>query len=222
MSATEEVMSTSPHYRSSLQNFESYMLNSTQSSCSVDTMLCSSSRAPMELPPTPKSTTTFQLDSSVTVNEDPFICSSSIQQNIRSSLFSNNKTSHWMLHDAQTTTSSSAAIFRRGSKADAADLFVMTKPIESNLLSSIVHEEPVLTNNRSAWWLCSKDLDVAAAKKNEQEEVQKSKKKQKEMSWFDKTCQYLFNNNNHTKRRVSTSDKVLCQLSMLIMCVLIS
>jgi hypothetical protein len=178
----------------------------------MDTMLCSNKT--IELPPTPKSTTTFKqfIDSSVTVNEDPYYPSSILQ------LQQQNRTSkNWMIYDdAQTSTiEESTFLLRRGSKADAADVFIMTKPIESNFSSSVImheqqHQQPI--SSRSAWWLCSSSKDQQQLDASKQLEQQQ----QKELSWFVKTCNYLFSGSNSSNKRKASSsanEKVLQQLN---------
>jgi hypothetical protein len=77
---------------------------------------------------------------------------------------------HWC-----STTTDSALLLQRGSKADAAQVFVMTQPVQLQQ-SGLVLE----SDNRSAWWLCSKEQD--------QMDIQD----QERGNWWSKTCGYLF------------------------------
>lgn len=169
--------------RNGSDDVESYNL-STPYESSVDTMSCCRT---LELPPTPKSTTTFQQlidapsmdlkkkvlwDRFIDHNVDSYSMVQQLQQNRPSSgrsLLSTAIARHWIHDDgllAQTEET-------RGSKADAADLFIMTKPVESTCIS--MHE-----SRRSAWWLCSKDMSV-------------------ELNWLDKTFNYFTKRNDPEK-----------------------
>lgn len=68
---------------------------------------------------------------------------------------------HW-IHDDGTLAQTEET---RGSKSDAADVFIMTQPIESTIVQQ---QEP-----RSTWWLYSKDEPHYP-------------------NWWSKTCDYLF------------------------------
>ena len=171
-----------PPLRSSLRNgsedIESYILPTPYAS-SIDTMSCCRT---MELPPTPKSTTTFMdmqdleckkrlvWDSRLMdQNMDSYsIMIQQQQQQNRSpisggaSILSTSTTARHWLHDSGLLSQTEET---RGSKSDTADLFIMTKPVESTLISSF---EP----KRSAWQLCSKEPTP-------------------KLNWWDKTCNYL-------------------------------
>ncbi|KAI7892847.1 kinase-like domain-containing protein [Mucor mucedo] len=119
----DDVLMTPP-LRSSLRatdDVESYLLSTPYESSSVDTMSCCRT---LELPPTPKSTTTT------------------------------------FAHRMDTLAQTEEA---RGSKADAADVFIMTKPVDTCI--------SMPETRRSAWWLCSKDPV--------------------RLNWLDKTCNYF-------------------------------
>ncbi|KAI9269640.1 kinase-like domain-containing protein [Helicostylum pulchrum] len=182
----DDVLMTPPlrSIRNGSDDVESYNL-STPYESSVDTMSCCRT---LELPPTPKSTTTFQQlidapssmdlkkkvlwDRFIDHNVDSYSMVQQLQQNRPSSgrsLLSTAIARHWIHDDgllAQTEET-------RGSKADAADLFIMTKPVESTCIS--MHE-----SRRSAWWLCSKDMSV-------------------ELNWLDKTFNYFTKRNDPEK-----------------------
>lgn len=165
--------------RNGSDDVESYIL-STPYESSVDTMSCCRT---LELPPTPKSTTTFQqlidtssvnMDLKKKVLWDKFVdhnvdSYSMIQQQQQNrpcsgrSLLSNTTTARYWIHDDGALAQTEEA---RGSKADAADLFIMTKPVDSTCIS-------MPEARRSAWWLCSKDLAPTR------------------LNWLDKTCNYF-------------------------------
>ncbi|KAF1803553.1 kinase-like domain-containing protein [Mucor lusitanicus] len=182
----DDVLMTPPlrSLRHGSDDVESYTLPTPYES-SIDTMSCCRT---LDLPPTPKSTTMFQqlIDpspSTVTIdkrgggdhNGDPYSVISPImqqqQQNrpiiaaaaANSSLISCSSVPrhHW-LHDDGTLAQTEET---RGSKSDAADVFIMTQPIESTIVQQ---DEP-----RSTWWLYSKD-------------------EPHHPNWWSKTCDYLF------------------------------
>lgn len=215
------------------EDVESYILPTPYES-SVDTMSCY--RTTMEMPPTPKSTTTFQqlieatttassTSSTHTVNNmdlkkkvlwdrfvdhnvDSFVNlppSMLLQNNrpiISSSLLSTVTSTtaarhHW-IHDEGSLAQTEET---RGSKADAADVFIMTKPIESTLISMHEHSNhsgsekgsipstSTTTNSsnsssRSAWWLSSKGNNSTTSN-------HPSQKQQQQQNWWDKTFQYF-------------------------------
>lgn len=170
----DDVLMTPPlrSIRRGSDDVESYIL-STPYESSIDTM---SYCRTLELPPTPKSTTnTFQQlmetpsidlkkkvlwDRFVDHNVDSYttVVQQQLQKNCPSSLL---PTLHWIHDDGALAQTEE----RRGSKADAADLFIMTKPVESTCIS--MHK-----SRRSTWWLCSKDPVL-------------------ELSWLDKTFSYF-------------------------------
>ncbi|KAI8647470.1 kinase-like domain-containing protein [Parasitella parasitica] len=176
----DDVLMTPPlrSLRHGSDDVESYNL-STPYESSIDTMSCCRT---LDLPPTPKSTTTFQhlIDSTVTIdkrgdqNGDPYPAISSIlqqQQQNRPMItaaaaacslisYSSAPRHHW-IHDDGTLAQTEET---RGSKSDAADVFIMTQPIESTIVQQ---QEP-----RSTWWLYSKDEPHYP-------------------NWWTKTCDYL-------------------------------
>lgn len=206
------------------EDVESYILPTPYES-SVDTMSCY--RTTMELPLTPKSTTTFQqlieattssTSSTHTVNNmdlkkkvlwdrfvdhnvDSFVNlppSMLLQNNrpiISSSLLStvtNNTARHHWIHDEGSLAQTEET---RGSKADAADVFIMTKPIESTLISMHEHsnhsgsEKDIpstssTSSSRSAWWLSSKGNNSTTSH-------HQSQKQQQQQNWWDRTFQYF-------------------------------
>jgi hypothetical protein len=117
-----------------IHDMESYIFNTPYDS-SIDTVSCCT----RELPPTP-TTTCPQLirstkhrrnssnSSSASSHNDAYGCMSPLAQRPQH---------HW--------STDSALLLQRGSKADAAQAFVMTQPVQQSGL--------VLDSDRSAWWL---------------------------------------------------------------------
>lgn len=222
----DDVLMTPPlrSLRHGSEDVESYILPTPYES-SVDTMSCY--RTTMELPLTPKSTTTFQqlieattstTSSTTTVNNmdlkkkvlwdrfvdhnvDSFVNlppSMILQHNrpiISSSLLStvtNNTARHHWIHDEGSLAQTEE---RRGSKADAADVFIMTNPVESTLISMHEHSNhsdsekditSTSTSSRSAWWLSSKGNNSTSGNPSQQ-----LQQKQQQQNWWDKTYQYF-------------------------------
>ncbi|KAG2202309.1 hypothetical protein INT47_010757 [Mucor saturninus] len=185
----DDVLMTPP-LRSSLRatdDVESYLLSTPYESSSVDTMSCCRT---LELPPTPKSTTTtfaHRMDSASTVNMvdfkkkmpwdrwmdpngDSFHSVPQPQAQAkeivthRSTVMGSDKSlvlnARYWIHDDGALAQTEEA---RGSKADAADVFIMTKPVDTCI--------SMPEARRSAWWLCSKDPV--------------------RLNWLDKTCNYF-------------------------------
>ncbi|KAI8075467.1 kinase-like domain-containing protein [Gilbertella persicaria] len=172
----DDVLMTPPlrSLRHGNEDLDSYILSSTPYESSVDTMSCCRT---LDMPLTPKSTTTFQQlssSSSSTVmvpdkkkNNDSYSILSPIMHQRPMSSFSSSSPRHWVPDDgvlAQTEET-------RGSKS-AADVFIMTKNIETTFA---MHDEKT---TRSTWWLCSKD------------DSQQQQQQQQE-TWWTKTCGYF-------------------------------
>ncbi|CAO0797763.1 unnamed protein product [Mucor circinelloides] len=181
---TDDVLMTPPlrSLRHGSDDVESYILPTPYES-SIDTMSCCRT---LDLPPTPKSTTMFQQligpsPSTVTIdkkgdhNNDPYSVISPIMQQQQqnrpmitatavnsSSISCSSAPRHHWIHDDGTLAQTEET---RGSKSDAADVFIMTQPIESTIVQQ---QEP-----RSTWWLYSKDEPHYP-------------------NWWSKTCDYLF------------------------------
>lgn len=219
----DDVLMTPPlrSLRSPTDDVESSLLLSTPyESSSVDTMSCCRT---LELPPTPKSTThTFAqlMNSCSTVNivdlKKKILCDRWMDPNMdsfgamplpqpqakeshreeteltcRKKSVINCHAKYWVHDDGALAQTEEG----RGSKADAADVFIMTKPVDRSTCISMPE------TRRSAWWLCSKDSAAAAA-------AAVSVTGGTRLNWLDKTCNYFKTqkappkvNNFYTKRQ---------------------
>lgn len=166
------------HSLRNIHDIESYTLNTPYDS-SIDTVSCCT----REFPPTPTTTCTQLMQSikhrrnsshsstsSHDPNNDAYHCINPLVQQ-----HNHHRAHHWSSALTSTTTTAtttdSALLLQRGPKSDAAQVFVMTQPVELGL---------VLESDKSAWWLLN-----SSKEQHEECNIDRS-------NWWSKMCDYLF------------------------------